>query len=110
MMLSTTLRSLLVGSLTLSVSNAWAINRCPSVLYSLANDPQGASIVSMCVGFDGTISGSSLTSTGGKGLAGVTGPGQPAVGSLFSSDSVTVVDNVSTQMVCSLISPVTHGL
>ena len=41
------------------------------------------------------ISGTVLTPTGGKGLAGVTGPGQPAVGSLFSSDSVVVSGSVS---------------
>ena len=95
MKLSNSLTGILGSFLAIAVSHAWSTPQCPSSLYALSNDPQGASIVAMCVDASGTISGTVMTSTEGKGLAGRKGPGQPAVGSLFGSDSVVVSGNVT---------------
>ncbi len=64
------------------------------VLYSLDNDARGAMIVAMSLSSNGTIVDTNMISTGGKGLVGTTGPGQPPVGNLFGADSVVVEDNV----------------
>jgi hypothetical protein len=64
-------------------------------IYTLNNSPKNASIIAMGISENGTIFGSPVsTPTGGKGLAGVTGPGQPNVGALFGSNAVVVEDDV----------------
>lgn len=68
------------------------------VIYTLDNDPNGASIIAVKADQDGTLSSPTMTSTGGKGLAGVTGPGQPGVGALFGSDAIVVEDDVSIRL------------
>ena len=68
-----------------------------AAIYTLHNNPNGASIIAVKVGQDGMLSSPTMISTGGKGLSGVTAPGQPGVGSLFSADAIVVEDNVSVQ-------------
>ena len=77
------------------LSQALALTRTfDGAIYTLFNNPDGASIIAMSISNNGSISSAVRTSTGGRGLSGITGPGQPAVGSLFGSDAVTVGDNV----------------
>ena len=80
----------------ISLSQALAISAASpgGVLYSLDNDARGAMIVAMSLSSNGTIVDTNMISTGGKGLIGTTGPGQPPVGNLFGADSVVVEDNV----------------
>ena len=49
----------------------------------------------MMVSGNGTISGITQTPTEGRGLSGITGPGQPAIGALFGANSVVTGDDVS---------------
>src|SRR5277367_2367300 len=87
------------------LSQALTIDRSPyGAIYTLSNDLNGASIVAVKATRNGILSSPTLTSTGGKGLSGVTGPGQPGVGALFGSDAIVVKDDVS------ILSSVTIGL
>lgn len=91
-------KSLLLGAIlaSVSLSQALNINQAPfGAIYILNNDPTGASIVAAAISQNGTLSSPTNTSTGGRGLVGVTGSGQPGVGGLFGSDSVVVEDDVS---------------
>lgn len=91
-------KSLLLGAILASASLSQALNisQAPfGAIYILNNDPRGASIIAATVSRNGTFSSPTNTSTGGKGLSGVTGPGQPNVGGLFGSNSVVVEDDVS---------------
>ena len=67
------------------------------VAYLLGNKPEGNVLLSLAIGVDdGLLSSPVQTSTGGKGLIGVTN-GQPnAADSLFSQDAVVVSQNVRT--------------
>lgn len=51
-------------------------------LYFLDSDPQGASVVSFEVAKDGSLGEPQRTSTGGKGLIGITNNGTATVGEL----------------------------
>lgn len=84
------------GLLAASLSQAApAANSAYGAVYTLNNNEQNASIVAMSLSYNGTIHGTPVSiPTGGKGGHGQTGKGQPNVGSLFSSDSVTAADNV----------------
>ena len=87
---------LVAGALGISLSHAIAIPAAsrPDVLYTLNNNATNASIVAMSLSQNGTIQSTVQTPTGGRGLSGVTGAGQPNVGSLFGSDAVVVDGNV----------------
>jgi hypothetical protein len=69
--------------------------------YFLDNNPAGASIISLKIAEDGTLSDPVRTSTGGKGLFGLTAGanGAPAAAggadTLFTQDSVVVSNDVS---------------
>ena len=81
-------------------SQALAIRQAglAGVLYTLDNNPAGASIAAMGLSENGTIMGTMLTPTGGNGSNGVVAPGQPAVGSTFGAHSVVAEDGVRCPM------------
>ena len=86
---------LAIGLVAASISQAAPTTYPPSAIYTLYNNPNNASIIAMSISENGTIFGSPIrTPTGGKGLSGVTGVGQPNVGALFGSDALVVGDNV----------------
>ena len=97
-MLSSLSSSLLaVGFLGASWSQAApaSYNAGVGAIYTLANNAQNASIIAMSISENGTLFGSPVsTPTGGKGLSGVTRPGEPNVGSLFGSNAICAQDNV----------------
>lgn len=90
---------LVLGTLAASLSHAAPYERDANVaagaIYTLYNNATNASIIAMSFTENGTLYGSPvMTPTGGKGGIGQTGPGQPNVGALFSSNAVCVEDNV----------------
>ena len=84
---------LLGGSISLAAPGG--TNDPAGVIYTLNNNPQNTSILAVAVSKYGTLYGSPVsTKTGGKGGSGVTGKGQPNVGSLFSANSIVSSENV----------------
>ena len=73
--------------------------RGPGVIYTLNNDPNNATVVAMMLSENGTVTSSFQTPTGGRGLSGTIGAGQPNVGSLFGSDAVVTGDNVRLPLI-----------
>lgn len=95
MLFSLRLSFLTIGLVAVSsLSQAYPAKYGTSVIYTLDNNPNGASIIAMKISENRTVSSRVMTPTGGRGLSGVTGPGQPNVGSLFGSDAVVVADDV----------------
>lgn len=68
---------------------------CKRAAYFLDNNPAGASIVSLEIAYDGTLSNPVRTWTGGKGEFGLTGSplAAPGADTLFTQDSVVVDHN-----------------
>ena len=83
---------------------AYPTSRQPSVIYTLNNNPSNASIIAMMLSENGTVVTSNQIPTGGLGLSGTTGVGQPNVGALFGSNAVTAGDNVRFSSGCSIFS------
>lgn len=92
------LYSVFATSFCLSLGvGALAVQKPPfSVLYTLDNNPNGSAIVAVKATETGELSDPVRIPTGGRGLLGITGQGQPHVGSTFGSGAVVVSDNVST--------------
>jgi hypothetical protein len=96
------LASLLLPHLVSALAIGSRDSGCLRAAYFLNNDPAGSSIVSLKIAEDGTVSDPISTSTGGKGLLGLTAGANGAAATaggadtLFSQDAVVVQQDVST--------------